>query len=979
MNDTNKVWALGGKSLQTATKEFIHGNYQDWVKGKMLKLKLLFTRYKGTIYATTISIFVLFLFCLLFFTLNFKASLDAVELKLFDFRTRLYASLHSPKADPSLALLVYDDDSQILCDEYPQINVKRWPPPRDTWADALKFLRRAPNNVTGVDITFSSIDTKETDNKFIKEIKKSNNVVLAYKMREDLYPYYRHVKPGLFIFNLEKHKSFQNALKAKYEELKINKSILLQVFDHIIEMRNKEQALQKKGRSNNESISAFISKFIKIDIQQFESLPIETIAYSTFFTPQGTAPVYVNAGRDIGIVNVQNSEDISEVVRDNKPIYRYQNTDKFGQSLALALARLALGNPEAKKIGLENGFLTNYLTLGDKKFALNKFGNIYMNWRGDAKTITMVPVVKALIYEKFETLDLQTGYYITPEEETQHFNSHFTNIILNPIEDVYYHLVNTKYNTYFNKRYALIAGEMALDSMNKRNQSYNEKALENYSTYYSKLLYDKLREQTSPSTRSASYSKHLIQLISSDESSKLFNYLNSQEYAYDYYNYIKPNYFHSYYNQEVNPKIKGIPVGYIFSKEYNDYNQMLSEIQTEDVNVLAELDTFYNLIVRPSDFTNKIVLIGESLSGGDIHTTPLAYAFPGPEIVATATDNFLNDGTKENKLISKVPLIIDILVIILLVNFTYFSIMKSSNYFSSVVILLFTINVFIFFNISVFILPSIRLWFNMTYPMILIILTAICTVMYKNIIIDKDKKEIKNLFGKFVSPQILDAVINDPKMVSIDQAKVKDMTVLFTDVRNFTTLSETLPPEKLIPQLNEMLNEMVEVIVMKYNGTLDKFMGDAIMAFWGDPVPMKDHARQSVLAALSMLEHLNKLNEVWEKEGKVPIKIGIGLNSGDMIVGHMGSERLVDYTVLGDNVNIASRLEGLNKQFGTEIIVSESTYRQVEDIVEAIDLGNVKVKGKASEIKIYSILKLKDGANVDFEYNPKLLTKKDVK
>ncbi len=148
--------------------------------------------------------------------------------------------------------------------------------------------------------------------------------------------------------------------------------------------------------------------------------------------------------------------------------------------------------------------------------------------------------------------------------------------------------------------------------------------------------------------------------------------------------------------------------------------------------------------------------------------------------------------------------------------------------------------------------------------------------------------------------------------------------------------------------------EMVEIVLM-YNGTFDKFIGDAVMAFWGDPLPMEDHAERAVMTALDMIDKLHHLNIKWEEEGKSKLNIGIGINSGDMLVGYMGSSRIVDYTVIGDNVNLASRLEGLNKYLGTNIIISESTYESVKDMVNVTHHREVQVKGKNQLVKIYSI------------------------
>jgi len=179
--------------------------------------------------------------------------------------------------------------------------------------------------------------------------------------------------------------------------------------------------------------------------------------------------------------------------------------------------------------------------------------------------------------------------------------------------------------------------------------------------------------------------------------------------------------------------------------------------------------------------------------------------------------------------------------------------------------------------------------------------------------------------------------------------------VMFSDIRGFTTMSEKLTPEGLTQFLNEYLTPMTEILIA-HEGTLDKYMGDAIMAFWGAPIEQKDHAARAAITAVEMLEKLDELQIKWRSEGKPSIDIGIGLNSGLMRVGFMGSTRMRNYTLLGDNVNLGSRLEGTNKTYGTHIIVSEVTYDMAKDVVHGRILDAVRVKGKKDPVRIFEII-----------------------
>ncbi|MFB0527409.1 MAG: adenylate/guanylate cyclase domain-containing protein [bacterium] len=216
----------------------------------------------------------------------------------------------------------------------------------------------------------------------------------------------------------------------------------------------------------------------------------------------------------------------------------------------------------------------------------------------------------------------------------------------------------------------------------------------------------------------------------------------------------------------------------------------------------------------------------------------------------------------------------------------------------------------------------------------------------------KDRDFIRDTFGKYVSKQVAEAILNGRLQLGGER---KRATVLISDVRNFTAMSEKLPPEEVVDFLNEYFSEMVSVVT-KYEGTLDKFIGDALLAVFGAPIAHPDDARKAVFAALEMQEKLKEFNKKRVMKGKNEIRIGIAVHTGNLVAGNIGSEVRMEYTVIGDTVNLTSRLEPLNKQFGTQILISESTYREVKDDIEVREIPAVELRGKEEKVKVYDVL-----------------------
>jgi adenylate cyclase len=256
-------------------------------------------------------------------------------------------------------------------------------------------------------------------------------------------------------------------------------------------------------------------------------------------------------------------------------------------------------------------------------------------------------------------------------------------------------------------------------------------------------------------------------------------------------------------------------------------------------------------------------------------------------------------------------------------------------------------------NMSLFQFTHIVLPVASVLLMILLLFTF--NMAYGFLIEARGRRQITGLFGQYVPPELVDEMAKDPEKFSME-GESREMSVLFSDVRGFTTISEGLDPKQLSQLMNEFLTPLTEIIY-KHRGTIDKYMGDCIMAFWGAPLPDSGHARRGLLAGIEMQAALQQLRPTFQARGWPEIRIGVGLNSGRMSVGNMGSRIRLAYTVMGDAVNLASRLESITKQYGADMIVGEETRNAVPDVVFC-ELDLVRVKGKDRAVRIFEPLGL---------------------
>ena len=348
-------------------------------------------------------------------------------------------------------------------------------------------------------------------------------------------------------------------------------------------------------------------------------------------------------------------------------------------------------------------------------------------------------------------------------------------------------------------------------------------------------------------------------------------------------------------------------------------------------------------------FKDKIVLIGATATAiFDLRVTPFSAVCPGIEIHATVIDNILHQNFIQRP---GWTAFIDILAITFL-GLILVPILSRVKAVMGFVIALLLAIVYIFINRFVF--TGSEVWLNMVYPIFSIAVVYSGITLYKYVTEEREKKKIRGTFQYYLSGPVIEEMLKDPSKLKLGGEK-RDLSVLFSDIRGFTTISEKLTPEDLVHLLNEYLTVMTD-LVFKYGGLLDKYMGDAIMAVFGAPINQPDHPVRCCKTALDMMAELKKLQKKWEDEGKPVLDIGIGINTGDMVVGNMGSKMRFDYTVMGDNVNLGSRLEGINKEYGTNIVISEYTYGKIMDSFFCRELDSVRVKGKIRPVKIYELL-----------------------
>jgi adenylate cyclase len=363
-------------------------------------------------------------------------------------------------------------------------------------------------------------------------------------------------------------------------------------------------------------------------------------------------------------------------------------------------------------------------------------------------------------------------------------------------------------------------------------------------------------------------------------------------------------------------------------------------------------------LVDPSIFRDKIVLIGvTSPTLPDLYPTPFSATerTPGVEIIANAIDTIMSG--KYLRIVS--PWVNLVMIVVMVLAAMLIVRLKRPGLIIGVMsagMVLYAVTVYIVFAQG-------RTYLPFTSPELMLFLGVVLPTLEQAVSQELEKRRVRSMFTRFISPEMVDQLLATRDINSLN--KRANLTILFSDIRGFTTLSEKLTPDKVVALLNPYLEAMTDVI-HKHGGTVDKYEGDAIVAFFGEPVPYADHALRAARVAVEMRTALTELKERWKTEGILPerFEIGIGLNTGDAFVGLLGSAQRINYTIIGDNVNLAARLQDLTKVYAWPIIISEATAEAIKDEFDVEFIEAATIKGKTEPVKIYKVLGRRGGERI---------------
>lgn len=396
-------------------------------------------------------------------------------------------------------------------------------------------------------------------------------------------------------------------------------------------------------------------------------------------------------------------------------------------------------------------------------------------------------------------------------------------------------------------------------------------------------------------------------------------------------------------------KVKGLVSYYNWIEPFDDY---YSHKVYSAIDILKSIEAIENgekPLISADEFENKIVIIGLNSPKNkweQTYKTPILNSQSEIDIHAVMIDNMLSNTfkTMDNKIYTH--LITIVFCFLILRGFKNF---RLNIIFTTILAVLYIIYYFVEYMIGIYT--------AIVSPIFTMYIAAILKKLYSIMTTDKTAEMIKHAMGKYISKDVMNKVISNLDKLKLGGTRTV-VTIFFIDIRNFTKISEELPPNEVTSILNEYFST-IEPIIAKYHGIVNKYIGDGLLAVFGEPVKNKGHALNAVLCGIEIIEQMNLLKEKFLKENKPVINVGIGVNTGEVFAGNIGTEERFEYTIIGDNVNLASRIEAYNQILKTQFLISEYTYEFVKDKIDVVKLSGVNIKGKSKPIDIYEVLRLK--------------------
>jgi adenylate cyclase len=391
---------------------------------------------------------------------------------------------------------------------------------------------------------------------------------------------------------------------------------------------------------------------------------------------------------------------------------------------------------------------------------------------------------------------------------------------------------------------------------------------------------------------------------------------------------------------------RAIPVGATDSMLINFLGPPLSADQTGSFPMIPLVDVLRGTFDR-SLVKDKIVLLGFTIRGVDEHPTPTTVGTRmwGVEILANAVETIL----QQRFLVPLRPAVTLALVVALAVVAT--GLAAAWRPLPALVVVLALLGLYVVGTVVAF---DGGIIVSLVYPPTALLAAFGLTLVYRAVFEQREQRMIRDAMARYLSPAVSRWVLEEPSRLNMS-GETREMTVLFSDLRNFTTVTYELPPPTLVSLLNEYRTAMAE-LVFRHDGVLAQFVGDAIEAFWNAPMDQPDHARRACAAALDMVDVLLTLQPTFHRRGWINLEMGIGVNTGSMVVGNMGSRQRFDYTAVGDSVNVAARLEGLTKEYGVRAVIGEATRAAAGDEFEYRFLDVVAVKGRSEPLAIWELI-----------------------